>query len=243
MARRYRVVQFKERSAFATTNGYFWLSLGRISEARRVFENPSRVNQRELNLANLADAVDDRRQMAVHLTRHGWAYNPAPFARAGLFDRARAIAREPAHGANRALHDAMARAEELLSAGRFREAEALLEPVVVRLRSRPHIDFYNASLSRADAWELAGDQTQALRVLEETVIQPPRYVVPGLSAAWWIKAQVRLVIAYRRAGREPEAAELESSVRSLLSHADADHPLFVTLASGRSTAEPGRARE
>jgi DNA-binding winged helix-turn-helix (wHTH) protein/tetratricopeptide (TPR) repeat protein len=232
---------FKERSAYATTNGYFWLSLGQIREARRVFETPSRVNQRELNLANLADAIDNRRQMAVHLTRHGWAYNPAPFARAGLFDRARAIAREPAHGANRALHDAMARAEELLSAGRFRETEALLEPIVVRLRTRPHLDFYNASLSRADAWEKAGDHAQALRVLEETVVQPPRYVVPGLSAAWWIKAQVRLVIAYRRAGRDTEAAELESRVRTLLSQADADHPLFATLAGGLSTAERKRA--
>jgi tetratricopeptide (TPR) repeat protein len=161
----------------------------------------------------------------LHLTRHGWAYNPLPFARAGLFDRAHAIIDDrPAVGANRTARLALARGEEALAAGRLPEAIRLLQNGIDLVRARRHLEFYESSLSLARAWRIAGQSSQALRVLEEAVRERPAYVTPGLAAAWWIKAQVHLARGYRQAGRRQDADALEKQVSFLLSQADADHP-------------------
>ena len=85
------------------------------------------------------------------------------------------------------------------------------------------MEFYNASLSLARAWEEAGSRSQALRVLEEAVRERPAYVGPGLAGAWWIKTQVQLAEAYRKAGRPQRAVTVDERLRTLLAHADPGH--------------------
>lgn len=218
-----------ERDAVATGNGYLWLTLGRLRQARQAFEAVAHLGQRELDLALLADLLDDRASMRMHLRRKGWAYDPVLFARAGLFDRAHEIMQAPSISGPRAAREAIARAEEALSLGRTRDAIDLLERAVAVVRARPHVDFFNASLSLAQAWRDVGSTAQAIRVLEEASQTRPGYRGPGLAGAWWIKTQVWLAHAYRDVGRHVEAAQLEERLGHLLSQADPDHPFLTDL--------------
>jgi len=155
-----------------------------------------------------------------------WAHNPIPYARVGLFDRAREIIAGGYSGERAQLH---VRALETASAGRFREAATALQEVVDVGRDRPASDFYNTSILLAQMWVRAGSPTQGIRVLEEAVVTRPVFIIAGPATAWWIKAQVKLVGAYRSAGRLEKAAALEAQVRRLMSAADPDHPFLREL--------------
>ena len=220
-----------ERDAVATSNGYFWLTLGRPLQARQAFEAVGHLGQREWNLARLADLLDDETSMRVHLGRQEWAYNPVPFARAGLFERAHEIMGAPGVSGPRAAREAIAHAEEALTLEQPRKAVALLQRALDVLRARPDVDFFNASLSLAQAWTDLDSPAQAIRVLEEAEQARPSYRAPGLAGAWWIKTQVRLAQAYQTGGRSAEAAQVAHRIRQLLSQADADHPFLQALRS------------
>ena len=126
-----------DRDAMATGTGYLWLTLGRVADARKAFEAVGHVGQRERNLALLADLLDDRASMMRHLERQGWGYNPVPFARAGLVERARQIMKDPTVTGERKAQDAIAKAEPMIGTGRPREAIELLQPAIDMLRARP----------------------------------------------------------------------------------------------------------
>jgi len=217
------------RDALATTNGVLWLALGRIEDARRVFRLVGHSGQLELNLSRIPEVFDDWAAVVEHLDRLGWAHDPVPFAQAGLFARANAIV---AGGYSWGPHRQVARGLEAAAGGRFPEATKELQQAVDRLRNRPTDPFYVASLALADVWESAGNRLQAVRVLEETVATRPAFGTTGPAGAAWIKAQVRLARAYRRAGRSDEAENLAGRVRALLSLADPGFPLLAQLESG-----------
>jgi tetratricopeptide (TPR) repeat protein len=214
------------RDALATTNGHFWLTLGRLEDARAAFELVGHVGQREANLSHIADLVDDRAQVVAHLERVGWAHSAAAFALAGLLDRANQILRQgTASEPERLLVGGL----ESLAAGRLPEGASLLQQAVDLWRGSPNRYFYSASLALGDAWSAAGQPLQAIRVFEEAAAERPAYAPPGLQAGWWIKVQARLVQEYRRAGRSREAGLLEQKVRRLLAHADPDYPWLAAL--------------
>jgi len=216
------------RDALATRNGAFWLALGRVTDARRVFELGGHTGQLELNLSRIPELFDDWPAVVGHLDRIEWAHNPVPFAQAGLFDRANEII---AGGYSFGPDRMVARGLEAGAAGRLAEAKTELQQAVDMLRGWPTIAFYVASLALADAWASEGNGAQVIRVLEETVATAPAYGTPG-PVGRWIKAQVRLVQAYREAGRRDEAEQLASRVRALLSLADPDFPLLADLGPG-----------
>jgi DNA-binding winged helix-turn-helix (wHTH) protein/tetratricopeptide (TPR) repeat protein len=217
------------RDALATTNGMFWLALGRVADARRVFQLGGHAGQIELNLSRIPELFDDWAAVIEHLDRMEWAHNPVPFAQAGLFERAGDII---AGGYSWGPDRQVARGLEAGAAGRFSEATRELQQAVDMLRDRPTDAFYIASLALADVWAAAGNGAQVIRVLEETVATAPAYGTTGPAGAAWIKAQVRLARAYREAGRSDEADGLAVQVRALLSLADPDFPLLGELLQG-----------
>jgi len=216
-----------DRDAMATGNGHMWLALGRVADARKAFNAIGHHDQKEWSLAVVADVLDDRRLQVAHLSRHGWSWNPLPFARAGMFERMRAVLKEPPVGAGDALLRTVSLGEEALASGRPADAIVQFQQALDRLHVRPGRPYFETSISLARAWHAVGDDMQALRVLEEAV----RAEAPPTAAAVWIKAQIHLVHAYRRAGRVDEAEAIAERVRRLLAQADADHPFLRMLAA------------
>ena len=224
------------RDTSATYEGVLWLGLGRLSDAREAFARVGHVGQRRWNLVRMADLLDDRQQMIELLSSHGWAYNPVPFARAGLLRRAHEIMQQPKSSGLGTPHHAVARGEEALAARRFDKAIEELQRGFDLLRARPTNDFYTTAMSLARAWHEVGDTSQELLVLEDAFRTRPPYGFPGLGIAWWIKTQVHLISAYGEASRFEDAEALEDQVRKLLSQADADHPILKRLATRRKEA-------
>ncbi len=228
------------RDALATTNGTFWLVVGRIEDAKRVFELIGHTGQFEVNMSKIASVFDDHAAVVKHLDRIEWAHNPVPFAQAGLFDRANEII---AGGCSRGSARLLTRGLEAAAAGQILDATKALQQATDLLRDRHGDGFYIASRALADVWESAGNPLQVIRVLEETVVAPPNYGETGPAGVAWIKAQVRLVETYREAGRFEAADALEAQVRRLMAVADADHPFFRDLEAsahlvGESGAQP-----
>jgi DNA-binding winged helix-turn-helix (wHTH) protein len=220
-----------ERDAFATTHGFMWLSIGRMKEAQTSFEAVGHFGQRATNLSHLGDLVDDLPRVRSHLNKLEYAYNPAPFARAGLFDRARAIMGAPGVGSHRSAYRAIALAEDALASGRFDDAIPQFQLAADQLRRARDRYFYNTLISLARAWQGAGNASQAVRALEEAAKERPPYMGPGLPAAWWIKARVLLARAYRAVGRHADADRAAAEVRQDLRFADPDHPFLRALAT------------
>ena len=221
-----------ERDAIGTGLGYWWLAFGRLKEARRAFETVGHVGQRRWNLVIMADLLDDQRQAIDLLNAHGWAYNPIPFARAGLFRRANAIMQQPTAGGLGPPHHLVARGEEALARGRYKDAISQFRQGFELLKARPSAAFYVTAMSLARAWHETGDTSQEILVLEEAARTLPAYVAPGFPAAWWIKAQTHLARAYREGSRTAEAASLEHQVRKWLAHSE---PSFLVQPA---TAQP-----
>jgi hypothetical protein len=222
-----------ERDTLATNCGYLWLGLGRLADAHQAFETVGHVNQRLWNLAFMADLLDERREMAELLGRHRWAYNPVPFARAGMFNRAKEIMQAPRVGVVGKPHHAVARGEEFLAARRYDKAIEELQRGFDLLRGRPTSVFYMTAMSLARAWHESGDTSQEILILEDAIRARPPFIAPGPPIAWWIKTQVHLVAAYDEAARTKEANALAGQIRKLLSQADPNHPFVETLARRR----------
>ena len=87
------------RDAMVTTSGFFWLTLGRVADARSAFLKIGDLGQREWSLAEVSGVLGDREAAAEHLGRVTRAWDPVPFVRAGMFKRAEAIMRMPPVGA------------------------------------------------------------------------------------------------------------------------------------------------
>ncbi len=168
----------------------------------------------------MADLLDDRRQAVELLRANVWAYNPVPFARAGLFRRAHAIMRQPTVGGIGPAHHLCARGEEALAERRYKDAISELQHAFELMKARPSSMFYLTATSLARAWHEAGDTSQEILVLEEAARTRPIYAGAGFSGAWWIKAQTHLVRAYQEASRTAEADALQREIRKLLAHAD-----------------------
>lgn len=208
-----------ERDAMATMSGYMWLMFGRVGQARAAFHKVGHTGQREMNFASMADLLDDRAAMAAHLSKIEWSYSPAWFAKAGLFDRAQSMLRRPV--LHQELHENIwARGEQAMAEGRLQRAIELIQQTVELQRPRRDVGFYSASWSLVAAWRAAGQPTQVLRVLQETVAESPVYGAPGPSTAWWLMAQMRLADEYKSRGRLDDARSIERTMGPMLSHAD-----------------------
>jgi len=227
------------RQSMTSTNGSFWLMLGRLKDARQVFEMGVDERQWRLDVAHIPRIGDDWDGVLAELGPD--RVNSLVLARAGRFAEARARLA----GALPMVQERDGPTVDLLAAaasGRLEGQPLALQTEVDRWRPLGTSAFYLKSLELAEVWDKVGNVSQAIRVLEETVAQPPTFMGPPDPAGhWWLKAHVELVGAYRRVGRLAEADPLEAEVRRLMAVADPDHPFFRALAASSQVAlAPGR---
>jgi hypothetical protein len=224
----------RERDAYATMIGFWYLGFGQIGESTRALRLASSP-VRELNLAmqalSLGDASESAaRQWLVRIGQHS-AARPALFARADLFDEAeRGLA-----GLLPSDHaEGVADVTRGLIAARRGQADIAI-PLLRRgmdlLRFSGEIEYLFAAEALARVWKQAGDADRALQVLTDAVAQRSRtYGATPWAAAYWIKLHQMLTEHQRQRGETAEAQRLQTDLDALLRAADAEHP-FRPLAN------------
>ena len=80
----------------------------------------------------------------------------------------------------------------------------------------------------ARAWELNGNLSQAIRVLEN-VSKDRNRIAMNLGAFIWVHLEGHLAQLYRKSGRDEDADRTDAELRRLLTYADPDDPLLVRL--------------
>jgi len=180
---------------------------------------------RELILGSIALSRRDPDAAREYLDRHGIdASFPNAvsflglFIRAGRLDEAR-LAVDAMRREARAPADFAAtwEAQLAIAEGQPERAIALLEPVLAGQANTVR------SNDLADAWLLAGNLEEAIRVLERAAAEPRlRQVGAGHH---WLEQQDRLARLYREVGREADAERVDARLRVLMTFADNDHPI------------------
>ena len=181
---------------------------------------------RELILGSIAFTRRDPDAVREYLDRHGIdasfpsAVSFLPlFIRAGRLDEARlsvdAMRRE---GVVPADFTATFEAQLAVAEGEPERAIVLLEPVL------PGQASVVRSNDLADAWFLAGNLEEAIRVLERSAAEPRRVRDVG-AGHHWLEQQDRLARLYRQVGRETDAERIDARLRVLMTFADNDHPI------------------
>jgi tetratricopeptide (TPR) repeat protein len=109
--------------------------------------------------------------------------------------------------------------------GRYAEAAAMMEPLKTIAGNRFFVD-HALAVSRRGLGDLAG----AIRELERVSRGRSRAVTQDTwQVHSWLRCRVRLAEFYREVGRAAEANDVFVEVRTLLTVADADHPLRSRL--------------
>jgi len=207
------------------------LSLGRLGEANALARSISDPVLRNNNLPGVAEAVGDRELLRTVLAavkpNTGFA---ARFARAGLLDQARqALAGPKAVLGDDAMFE-LGVGELALAEGRPADALSHFNTALIAQKSvaRSNANYYAGCQSLATALQRLGRSAEALSALEACAEESPRYG-GNLPAYTWLQLEMRLADEYRAVGRVDAARKIEDSLRKLLSHADADHPLVIRL--------------
>jgi tetratricopeptide (TPR) repeat protein len=99
--------------------------------------------------------------------------------------------------------------------------------------------FLLGSEALARAWELKGNLSQAIRVLEHVSTNRTR-IAMGHEAFIWVHLEGHLAQLYRKAGRDEDADRTEAELRRLLTYADPDNPLLVRLKQSATLASAQR---
>ena len=111
--------------------------------------------------------------------------------------------------------------------GRYAEAIALMEPLKTLPGNRFNVDDAMAVSLRG-----IGDLPAAILKLERVSDSRAKAVTnDGWQVHSWLRCRVRLAEFYREAGRQAEADRVFAEVRTLLSVAEADHPLRPRLSA------------
>jgi tetratricopeptide (TPR) repeat protein len=224
------LAQGSERDAFLTIAMALSMTAGRLTEARELAERMFGEQLREVQLAVVADAIDDLRTVRTHLSRFpdGNDGRPLRYVRAGLYKQAAEILTVPSLQGGP--HAAAARAEIAIHDGRHAEAIELLRKAIEMGRGNRLSERYLAAESLATELQRSHRPDEAIKVLEEAAADEPRYSLTGTSGAYWLRVLGRLAREYRASGRHQDAERIEQNLRELLAIADADHPLVIQLA-------------
>ena len=227
-----------DRDALLTIAVGLEMSAGRLKDARRLVNSMFQDRIRELQLAVLADAVDDTKAMRRHMEQvpPDGEERALRFVRAGLHTQAEyGIARtQGLKGFTETALGELARRR-----GRFSEAVEHLTRGV-KASTDTLSELYLGSESLADALERLHQGDEALSVLEKAASTTPLYTRTGPSGAFWLHTLNRLSRTYRERGRRAEADAIDARLRHLLTLADADHPLVLQLARRHHVASSVR---
>lgn len=238
-----------ERIEIVNAIGLFYLALGRIGAAERLFRS---ISGREFSrgwplglpgergaamAALLREQPAAARRAAGHYTRllknEGDVVAITIAARAGLAAEARRLVQIRQDPRLKSRNDA-ARGAVALAEKRTEEGVSLLRGALPPMRHNGGQTYFLGCELLADALERAGDRAGAIQVLEEATRRPAQtYLLGEFSGALWLRLYGRLAATYRDAGRLAEAQAIEGEARRLLAVADGDHPLKMRLGEVR----------
>ena len=123
------------------------------------------------------------------------------------------------------------RGELFIARGRTQEGIALLEKKLEAMQEFPSQVFYLGSETLARTYEKQGKFNEALRVLlRASEAKGKTFMCRDVpSGQWWLSDELQLADLYRKMGRVPEAEQVENELRTMLTYADADHPIVLAL--------------
>lgn len=215
----------EDRNALYWETGSLYLTLGRLADARRMFQ---RMTGPPDYLALIALALGDdataRRLVEFEPPSHRASII---MSRTGLFDAAEKAVEHP-ESARRAvapflpgLWETLARGELALARGRAAEAISLLESAVPRLRAWPTPFLFLGAEALSHAYEQEGDTATSIAVLEDAARHGRESVFWGPAPFFWMRNELRRAALYRRTGREADAQRVEQELSPFLRLADA----------------------
>ena len=220
------------QDALYATAGNFYVALGQLQRAKTSFERIREANARHYFLGWLAYDLSDLAGLRDHLHLVSDGRYPVPLTAprpfevvwAGLDPESFAYGPRPPSTADWDL----AGGELARQRGETSDAIERLEQGIQgpQLRELSHQDFYRGSESLATAWQELGEDTQALRVLEEAAQVRARYFFGQVVGAFGrSRIQARLAREYRKLGRNDDAEAIETDMLRMLRYADDDHPI------------------
>ncbi len=222
--------------------GSFYLTLGRYSQARAMFES---MEGSPDNLALIALGLDDPATMKQQLQIAAASHRSAIlYARAGMMPEAESAAAHPER-ARRAyapflpgLWDELAAGE--LAMGRRDRSEAIahLEMALPQLRGWPTAYYFLGAEALSRAWEEEGGPERSLAVLDAASNLGLPSVFWGPAPLFWMKNELRRADLHRAAGRDDAAREIERRLVTLLSEADRELPIVRELARRGAVSSP-----
>jgi tetratricopeptide (TPR) repeat protein len=235
------------RDAGLQSIGSFFLTLGKLRAAEDVYQRISNPQMRLRGLALASYYRGDEKALSNSLkaaVAHPeevppWAITGTPphdpvlgilLARAKMFPEAeRMVAREKKRTSIPGFVEVV-QGELELARGRISNAVRLLR-VCCNPGVGPGPSYYFGAESLASALEKSGDAEEAIRVLEQRSREKPGSIRSNQNsdAHAWLRIQALLARLYRDAGRKEDARRLEEELRNLLSGADSDDPMLLTL--------------
>ncbi|HEX6465375.1 MAG TPA: tetratricopeptide repeat protein, partial [Vicinamibacterales bacterium] len=220
----------RDRDALLTIASALKMSAGQLRGGPRSWpcEGGTQIGVCELNLAVLADIVDDipnlrRHMLRVPVEREQRALR---FVRAGLYAQAEYVM---SHNQPDGPFYWTARGELARRRGHLAEAVDDLHRGI-EAEHDTLSERYLGAESLADALMQLKRPEEALKVLQEAAAAEPKYTRTGPSAAFWLRVLDRLSRMYRDLGRTAEADAVDARLRRLLEFADPDHPIVTRLA-------------
>jgi hypothetical protein len=211
-----------------------YVGLGRFEDAVRVANRIEPVEQRDWFLALITlshGRLEDLRQMLKPERRNFDLLNSrfGMLILAGWVGPAKWVERERVRRKVSVPWYVKADQEGKLRAaeGRYAEAIAQMKPLDAIPGTRFYVDDAMAVSLRA-----VGDLPAAIVKLERVGDSRAKAVTTeGPQVYSWLRCRVRLAEFYREAGRQAEADRVFAEVRTLLSVAEADHPLWPRLST------------
>lgn len=224
----------KVQDIVAQSLGEVSLAMGRLHEADALFGLISDSARRhELHASSLyarQDAVALRQHLAAAST-YREAVTALLLTDAGLYHDALALLQSNAN--SHGITDAQAgviRARIALQQGNLAPAQAELRQATSMLTPNDRALYFVGPDMLAQTLEADGRLRAALSILEMTNFRRSQAGYHG-AGMFWLMCQHHLAMLYRQVGRKAEAAEVESTLRQMLSLADEDHPLRQALSA------------
>ena len=215
--------------------GHFYLTLGKLETAEKLFQYNPDVSMRHFFLAEAAWVREDGPLFKEHV-RQALNQEPASMgwidvvfmARAGLLAEAAKLLRllEKTDTINPNLYP-FAAAEVHLARREREQAKERLREGLKKYAQGAHPAYLIGSQALACLLEKEDKPQQAMEVLEEAA-QRSSAIGPG-GGFFRLKVLAQLAQLYRKAGREEDADQVERELRKQLALADPDHPILLQL--------------
>ncbi len=231
-----------EKLMYSLHVGHFYLTLGKLETAEKLFQYNPDVSMRHFFLAEAAWVREDRRVFKEHV-RQALNQEPASMgwidvvfmARAGFLAEAAKLLRflEKTDTINPNLYP-FAAAEVHLARREREQAKERLREGLKKYTQGAHPTYLIGSQALAHLLEKEDEPQQAIGVLEEAA-QRSSAIGPG-GGFFRLKVLAQLAQLYRKAGQEEDADQVERELRKQLAYADPDHPILLQLKRAQDLA-------